>query len=117
MRHKKNAKAAGTARERQVRKGLEEKGWIVARPGASLGAADLVAQKNGRCLYIQVKANKGNPFANFRPEERAELIRVAQAAGAEPWLCHWPPNGWKVWLDPPKWPKPKLTVALEQPSH
>lgn len=103
---RKNSKAAGTKRERQVRQGLEQQGWIVTRAPASLGAADLVAQRDGRSLYIQVKANKhGGPFANFGPKERAELIAIARQGGGEPWLCYWPPNGWKIWLEPPKWPK------------
>lgn len=44
--------------ERKVRKIFEKYGWYVVRAGASLGVADLVCLKNGKCLLIQVKSTK-----------------------------------------------------------
>ncbi len=88
----KNAKAAGSARERAYAGRLEADGWTVTRSPASLGAADLIALKAGQQpLVIQVKANHGSPWMNFRPTERTELARIARIAGAVAQLVHWAP--------------------------
>jgi len=105
-----NTKAKGSRRERQYRKFCEADGWMVVRPGASLGPADLVLMRrseltNGTAVVLsQVKANSGSPWMNFRKDERRELVAAAEAINAEAELVHWPPNGaMRIYL-PPEWP-------------
>ncbi len=70
----KDAKAAGTRREHSVKRLLEHAGWVVMRAPASIGEADLIALKRGeRPRFVQVKANLGSPYMNFRRAERAAL--------------------------------------------
>ncbi len=52
------AKLKGYRVERKVRKIFEKFGWKVIRSGASLGPADLVCLKGGKCLLIQIKSTK-----------------------------------------------------------
>ncbi len=51
-------KRRGYMVERKVRKIFEKFGWYVVKAGASLGYADLVCLKKGKCLLIQVKSTK-----------------------------------------------------------
>lgn len=102
---RKNTKQAGTRRENQVRDELVKYGWTVKKPKVSLGPADLLAKRGSRVLAIQVKANKGNAFMNFRREERAELIAESEWINATPVLVHWPPYGECKWLWRKHWPK------------
>ena len=95
----------GYQRERAVRKLLEADGWVVVRPGASLGPADLLALKKGeRPRVIQVKSGVRNAYADFRPKERAALIEYAAAAGAAAELAWWPVRGALEWIDSALWP-------------
>jgi len=48
--------------ERKIRLLIEAEGWKVIRPGASLGEADLVCLKEGKCMTIQVKSTKKKKF-------------------------------------------------------
>jgi len=41
---------------------FDKYGWKTVRSGASLGEADLICIKNGRCLLIQVKTTKKKKF-------------------------------------------------------
>lgn len=87
-----NSKAKGSAKERASKALLAADGWMVTKAGGSLGAADLVALKVGeRPLLVQVKAS-ANPFKNFGPGERGELLEVAKRAGAVPLLAWWKPR-------------------------
>jgi Holliday junction resolvase len=52
------AKRKGYITERKVRKIFEKFGWYVVKAGASLGVADLVCLKRGKCLLIQVKSTR-----------------------------------------------------------
>lgn len=52
------AKRKGYLTERKVRKIFERFGWYVVKAGASLGIADLVCLKRGKCLLIQVKSTR-----------------------------------------------------------
>lgn len=111
MPKRKNCKAAGTARENQVKRQEEAAGWTVRRAPASIGEDDLLALKPGeRPRLIQVKANKGSPYKNFQPEERAALLAAAERAGAEAWLVHWPPHGKQRWIHSSAWPSAKLAA-------
>ena len=101
----KATKAAGTRREHDVRNWLVKDGWVVYRGAASLGAADLIALRAGQIKLVQVKANKGNAFMNFRKPERQSLAAEAAVAGAEAILVHWPPNGSQTRYSASEWPK------------
>ncbi len=99
----------GSARERQVRRHLEEQGWWVARAAGSFGDADLVASRaNGMrttVWLIEVKANKdGGPYKTFGPSSRAELSAAAVKAGAKAWLCYWPARAPMRWIEESAWP-------------
>ena len=51
-------KIKGYRVERKIRLMLEEKGWRVVRAGGSLGEADLVCLKKGKCILLQIKSTK-----------------------------------------------------------
>ena len=53
-----NHKRKGYRVERNIRLFLESSGWKVVRAGGSLGEADLVCIKNGKCMLLQVKSTK-----------------------------------------------------------
>lgn len=99
----------GHGRERQIKKLLEEQGWIVFRAPASLGVCDLIALKAGeRPRMIEVKANElGGPWSNFRWRDRADLLEAAMVAGAEAWLCHVVSRREPVWIHQSQWPEGK----------
>jgi len=52
------AKARGYRVERKIKLMFEASGWKTVRAGASLGEADLVCLKAGRCILVQVKSTK-----------------------------------------------------------
>lgn len=53
------AKRKGYRVERKIRILFERNGWRVVRAGASLGEADLICVKKGKCILLQIKsANK-----------------------------------------------------------
>lgn len=102
----KNTKAAGSARELKVKKNLEAKGWVVKKARMSFGNADLLCYHSytKERMLVQVKANKGSPWMNFRKDERAGLLEDAEIAGAEAYLVHWPPHGEENWIHSKDWP-------------
>jgi Holliday junction resolvase len=106
---RKNCKQAGNQRENQVKKELEKYGWEVKKPKVSLGPADLLARRGDRVLLIQVKANYGNAWMNFRKDERAELLKEAEWMRGTPFLVHWPPYGECKWYPSRRWPHSKGT--------
>jgi hypothetical protein len=55
-------KTKGYRVERKVRLEFEKRGWTVVRAGASLGEADLICLKGGKCLLLQVKSTKKKAF-------------------------------------------------------
>ena len=103
----------GHDRERQVKKLLEEEGWFVIRAPASLGVADLVAVRRhphreivcSTVKFVEVKGNVGNPYMNFRPEDRQALLDAAEKAGARAELAFWPKRGNLTWIGSEAWPK------------
>ncbi len=108
---------AGHNRERLVRRWLEERDWWVCRAAGSLGDADLVALKAPglgtprRVLMIEVKNTAAGPYSHFLPLDRGGLSFAAQVAGAEAWLCWWPPRGEMVWVPESAWPGAKEAAA------
>jgi len=44
--------------ERKIRIMFENRGWRVVRAGGSLGDADLICIKRGKCVLLQVKSTK-----------------------------------------------------------
>lgn len=84
----------GAARERQFAERLRDQGWVVKGHGDAHGTTDLLCARNGEVLLVQVKANKGNAFMNFRPPERAAMKEEARKAGANARavLIWWPPD-------------------------
>jgi len=51
-----NQRRKGYRVERNIRLLLENHGWKVVRAGGSLGEADLVCLKNGKCILMQIKS-------------------------------------------------------------
>lgn len=66
----------GAAFERQAKKVLEDAGYYVVKSGGSRGIVDLCAIKQGEVLLVQAKRN-----GVLSPGERADLLRVKNAAG------------------------------------
>jgi Holliday junction resolvase len=67
------SKIRGYRVERKVRQIFESNGWKVIRAGASLGEADLVCLKRGKCILIQVKSTKKKIFYYYEyMKERLE---------------------------------------------
>jgi len=56
------SKRKGYRVERKVRLLLEKNGWKIVRAGASLGEADLICIKNGKCMLLQIKSTKKKTF-------------------------------------------------------
>jgi hypothetical protein len=100
-----NSSRKGNSAEVRTAKWLEERGCLVASRRHTGGAGDLIAVHydpnapystgmSGRPVttvwLIEVKANEGSPFMNFRGADRLSLVATAKAVGAEPYLAHWP---------------------------
>ncbi len=62
-------KQKGSRRERQVKKMLEDTGYLVVKSGASLGLFDLIALGDKQCRLIQVKSNWCSPAEREGIEE------------------------------------------------
>lgn len=101
----------GHNRERQVKDKLIQDGWWCIRAAGSLGDADVVAIKDGRILFVEVKATKAGRFSGFGPQDRRELLEAAGVAGAEAWLAWWPSRGKLVWVPSDEWPPPASVSA------
>jgi hypothetical protein len=48
--------------ERKIRILFESNGWHVIRSGASLGEADLICLKKGKCILLQVKSSRKKTY-------------------------------------------------------
>ncbi len=55
-------KKKGYRVERKIRKIFETYGWKTIRSGASLGEADIICLKKGKCLLLQIKSSKKKVF-------------------------------------------------------
>jgi hypothetical protein len=122
-----SAASKGSAREHKVRRMLEADGWVIARSAGSKSCVDLWALRRvlrgeepssgvklgevlTEVMAVQVKANVGSPWMNFRGVERAELGLLAAKAGATPFLVHWPPHGECRWYPESDWPEAKVAA-------
>ena len=95
----------GHDRERRVVDHYLKRDWWAMRAPASLGDVDVVALKNGhRPHFVEVKSTAGGPFERFGPKDRADLLWWAELAGAEAWLCWWPPRRDPVWIPAHQFP-------------
>jgi len=64
-------KKKGYRIERNVRIEFEKSGWTVVRAGGSLGEADLICIKGGRCILLQIKSTKKKTlyyYEHMKPE-------------------------------------------------
>ena len=57
-----HTKRKGYRVERKIRLLFQKFEWFVIRAGASLGEADLICLKNGKCLLLQIKSTKKKTF-------------------------------------------------------
>lgn len=57
-----SSKKKGYRVERKIRLLFEKNGWVVVRAGASLGEADLICFKNGKCVMLQIKSTRKKMF-------------------------------------------------------
>ncbi len=57
-----SSKKKGYRVERKIRLLFEKHGWLVVRAGASLGEADLICLKNGKCIMLQIKSTMKKTF-------------------------------------------------------
>lgn len=102
----------GSYAERKVADALRAGGWLYKGTGDAHGAVDGIALKAGeRALILQIKGTK-RPFDHFRPEERAEFLQEAEAAGwpmeRDAFLIWAPPDRKPPrWIPPEKWPATK----------
>jgi Holliday junction resolvase len=87
-----STQSKGAARERQVAERLRVQGYVVKGHGDAHGTADLIACRLGDILCVQVKANKGSPWMNFRPHEREAMKEEARQAGGRALLVWHPPD-------------------------
>lgn len=55
-------KMKGYRSERKIKLLLKDKGWEVVRAGGSLGYYDLIAFKDGKCAFFQIKSTKKSTF-------------------------------------------------------
>lgn len=95
----------GHDRERAWKRRNIDEGRFAMRSPASLGEVDVISLKAGEPTYFdEVKANEGSPFKNFSPADRAELLEVAEVAGAEARLVHWPRRKQPTVIPSEEWP-------------
>ncbi len=57
-----HTKRKGYRVERKIRLFFQKSGWTVIRAGASLGEADLICLKNGKCILLQIKSTSKKTF-------------------------------------------------------
>ena len=95
----------GIQRERDVRRLMQDDGWIAFRAPASLGCADVVALRAGsRPRLVEVKSTAQGPYERFGPAARERLRLAAELAGADAYLVWWPARGKPLWLHSSGWP-------------
>ncbi len=63
-------KIKGYRIERKVKLILIAHGWKVVRAGGSLGEYDLIAFKNGHCIFFQIKSTNKDKFYYYGYESK-----------------------------------------------
>lgn len=112
-----NSYRRGTAKENDYARRLEAEGWVCAVTRGSHGPYDVMAVKAGeRTRLIQVKSDRHSPFAHFLPADRAALVSLAEQAGAEAVLVHYPPYKGPVVIPASAWPGAKRSACVEAGS-
>lgn len=94
----------GTKRERQVCEWYRDRDWITTRTPGSRGTMDIIACKDGKIDFVQVKGTKAGPYAGFPPAERAKLKEESRMAGARGRLCWWPAHAKMRFIESDEWP-------------
>lgn len=83
--------AKGSRRERELLRFLAKKGYVVHRVAGSgvhdTAICDLVAMKNGKCQFIEVKSRKKVFYSKQHLEQFDLLIKASKKAGAKPILA------------------------------
>ena len=94
----------GAAREREVQKRYEKRGYMVVRGAGSKGG-DLIAGKIGYpTLLIEVKTTAAGPWTGFGPAARKQMLDAAERAGWTPLLIWWPPHRKPRYIPKEGWP-------------
>jgi hypothetical protein len=62
-------KMKGYRVERKVKLLFMEYGWKVVRAGGSLGEYDLIAFKDGKCIFMQIKSTRKEKFYYYGYKE------------------------------------------------
>ena len=57
-----HTKRKGYRVERKIRLLFQKSGWKIIRAGASLGEADLICLKDGKCILLQIKSTSKKVF-------------------------------------------------------
>ena len=93
---------------------LREQGWWAIRSPASKGEVDVVAIRTIpyanvddyaiRVHFYEVKSTAAGPYSHFLPADREALKAEAKKAGADPWLCWWPPRKKPEFIPASDWP-------------
>ena len=103
----------GIQRERDLVNRLRAQGEFAIRAPASKGEVDVVAIRayedyNKRTLprvrFFEVKSTAAGPYSHFGPKDREALLAEAKKAGAEAYLCWWPPNKQPQFIASVDWP-------------
>jgi Holliday junction resolvase len=79
----------GRAKEYKVMEMLRVEGWIVGRSAGSHSPVDVFAAKAGSVLLVQIKSGK----ARVKSDELMELVKWAQAFGADAEVWHFKGRG------------------------
>jgi Holliday junction resolvase len=81
----------GSRRERELLEQLQRMGYVVHRvAGSGLhggAACDLVAVKDGKAFFIEVKSRRRVYYPRDNAERLRQLIKIAKRAGAKPMLA------------------------------
>jgi Holliday junction resolvase len=83
-RRKRSPYSKGISAERRVKRGLENKGWLVRQSKGSRGPYDLYALKGGMKMLIQVKSGT----ASASRSEIRRLRKAARSKGAKGLVIH-----------------------------
>jgi Holliday junction resolvase len=93
---------------------FRDEGMFAMRAPASKGEVDVVVVsgyedynnvRRPRVRFFEVKSTKAGPYSGFGPADREALLSEARRAGAEAFLCWWPPNKGPQFIHSDEWPR------------